>query len=133
MNCLPAAVFGSCHVQLARPPVLLAWWEAGSGLPASLPVQDTDPLMPLPVLASLTVIEAVNDLPACALPTLSLPAESLGGAVAVIVRVVEAVAPESSVTVSLAVYVPALAYWWIAVAPVAVAPSPNAQAYAVID
>src|SRR5712692_6097091 len=128
MNCLPCAVFGSCQVQLAWPPVLLAWCEAPSGLPARLPVQDTVPLTPLPVLASLTVIEAVNDLPACALPTLSLLAVSLGGAVAVIVRVVETAAPESSVTVSLAVYVPALVYWWIAVAPVAVPPSPNAQA-----
>ena len=94
----------------------------------------------LPVFVFLTVVETVNALPATALPTISLLAANFGaagggggggggggagGALTVMVLVVEAVAPESSVTVSLAVNVPAAVYWWLAVAPVAVPPSPN--------
>ena len=111
---MPCAVLGSCQLQLALPPVLLEWCVAGSAFPLSLPVQETCPLTPLPVLAFLTVVETVNAFPATALPRVSLPAFSVvgggGGALAVIVLVVETVAPESSVTVSLAVYVPADLY-----------------------
>ena len=100
--------------------MLLEWCVAGSDLPASLPVQETCPLTPLPVLAFLTVIETANAFPAAALPTLSLLAFSFvlasgggggggAGALTVIVLVVEALAPESSVTVSLALNVPAAA------------------------
>ncbi len=74
-------------------------------------------MTPLPVLASLTVVEMMNAFPATALPAVSLLAFSFGavgggggGAVTVIVWVVETVAPESSVTVSVAVYVPAVVY-----------------------
>ena len=73
--------------------------------------------MPLPLVAFVTVSDTANAFPATALATLSLLAFSFvdfGGAAvearrrcAVIARVVETLAPESSVTVSLAVNVPA--------------------------
>src|SRR6516164_2360574 len=44
--------------------------------------------------------------------------------------VVEAVAPRSSVTVSVAVYDPAVAYVWFADDPVPTAPSPKLHAHA---
>src|SRR5207253_7581644 len=44
-------------------------------------------------------------------------------------RTFSAEAPYASVTVTLGVYVPALEYAWLAVAPSPVAPSPNAQLY----
>src|SRR5207244_10269151 len=104
---VPCAVFGSCQVQLAFP-VTLERCEVASALPASLPVQETVPLTPLPVFAFLTVIETVNALPATALPTVSLPAFNFvtgggggggggggAGAFTVIVRVAETLAPES--------------------------------------
>ena len=56
-----------------------------------------------------------------------------GGELTVMSFVVDALAPESSVTVSLAVNVPALVYWWLAVGPDAVPPSPKAHEYEVID
>jgi len=49
------------------------------------------------------------------------------GGLSVIDFVAAPVAPPSSVTVSVTLYVPALAYACAAVAPVAVAPSPNVQ------
>jgi hypothetical protein len=75
------------------------------------------PLTPFPVFESVTVIETMNAFPACALLTVALVAVSIGlvgggggggaggggGELAVICRVADAVAPESSVTVSVAV------------------------------
>ena len=111
---LPCAVLGSAQRQLALPALLLECLEARSGLPASLPVQETRTLRPLPVLAFFTVNETVNAFLETALPTLSLLAFSFGAvgggggaALTVIVVLVEALAPESSVTVSVAVSVPA--------------------------
>ena len=120
---MPCAVFGSRQLQLALPTAVLEWLDAASGLPASLPVQETCPLTPFPVCAFLTVNKTLNDLPATALPTVGLLAVSLsfaggggggggggGAALTVIVRVVETLPPESSVTVNLAVNVPAAVY-----------------------
>ena len=52
-----------------------------------------------------------------------------GGAATVTERVTEPVAPLSSVTVNVTVNVPSAVYVWLAVAPVALDPSPNAHAY----
>ena len=87
------------------------------------------PLTRLPEL--LTSIETVNDPPACARPIVYEVTVSFGGAagaVTVIVFDVPPVAPESSVTVKFAVYVPAFAYMCLAVGPRAFAPSPKSHA-----
>ena len=119
MKRLPCAVAGSFQVQPALPAALLECPEAGRGLPASLPLQERRPFTPLPVFAFLTVNETANAFPAAALPTVSLPAFGVGAAggvvgggggaaaLTVIVLVVEAPAPELSVTVSLTLNVPA--------------------------
>ena len=65
----------------------------------------------MPVLEFVTANETVNALPAAAFPIVGLLADSVGlgadggdaGPLTVIVRVAEAVAPPSSVTVSFAV------------------------------
>src|SRR5438094_2060586 len=54
---------------------------------------------------------------------------AIGPRTVMIGRTFSADAPYASVTVTVGVYVPALEYEWLAVAPVPVAPSPNSQWY----
>ncbi len=78
---------------------------------------------------SLAVESKVADLPTTSGPLgASIPAlgASLGSSTAILTLSV-AVAPASSVTVSVTVYRPPAPYEWVAVAPVAVVPSPNSH------
>ena len=120
----PLDDLGRFQLQLALPFDDVERCEAPSALPFSFAPHDSDPATPLP--ARLTVNATVNGFPACALPTANPLAASVG-AFTVRVRVMPAIAPPSSVTVSLTLYDPGLVYVWLVFGAPAVAPSPKSQ------
>lgn len=77
-NCLPRAARGRRHVQAALPLLELARPLARRLLPESLPWQLTWLFTFFPVVAFVTIIEAISCRPAIALDTLGLLALSLG-------------------------------------------------------